>query len=174
MKVPITFIFKLSENGDIEVSVDRAALNEYIDRILDLAVDAMSKGIGIQGTAGEQVSDLLKYMYGATGLKESVKKELNIEQALDNIIKDSGIDQISSYNVSDARLYINNTCMDVETDGTTLKLTSDEKEALPVGNYEMPFPIKMERRGNAGGDKKTAEDGPETPDKKEKQDKKEE
>ena len=152
MKVPVTFVFDLKENGDVDVSVDRAALNEYIDRILDLAVETMSKGIGMQGESGEQVSDLLKYMYGATGIKEKVKKELNIEQALDNIIKESGIDQISSYNVDDAKLYLNNTCMDVKVDGSTLTLTSDEKDALPVGKYEMPFPIKMERRGTSGGE----------------------
>lgn len=143
MKIPITFLFDIRDDETIEVSVDYDALDEYVDKILDLAVDAVNKGIGTEGLTSSEVSNWIKYMYGATGIKDSIKSKLNFREALDNLLKDAGMDKPIPYRVEDGRLYIGETGMDPEIKDDVLTLTSGDGTSLVMGNYEMTFPVKM-------------------------------
>lgn len=144
MKIPIDFLFDLKADGSIEVSVDYDALNKYIDKVLDLAVETMGKGVEANIPGNPNLSALLKNMYNSTGLKDNIKEQLNIQEALDNLLKEAGVDKIDSYSAKDGHLYIGTACMDVSSDEETLTLTSQESEALAVGHYKMPYPIKMQ------------------------------
>ncbi|MBR5407673.1 MAG: hypothetical protein IK111_08525 [Lachnospiraceae bacterium] len=146
MKIPIVFLFKLDREGSIDVSVDYDALNEYIDKVLDLAVDAMSKGIEKEGLNIPGLSGMLKQVTQATGIKDKVKKELNIQAELDRLLKDSGLDKFDSFRVEDGHLYIGTACIDVSLNDDELTLTSEGSSALGVGSYKMPYPIRMTRR----------------------------
>ena len=144
MKIPICFLFDIKEDGSIEVSVDYDALNEYIDKVLDLAVETMSKSATEAIPGNVDFTNLLKGMYNASGVKDDIKEKLNIQGALDNLLKDAGVDKIDSYRIEDGHLYIGTACMDVSVEDTIMTLTSDDSEALAVGYYKMPYPIKME------------------------------
>ena len=78
-------------------------------------------------------------------MKDNIKEQLNIQEALDNLLKESGVDKIDSYRAQDGHLYIGTACMDVSYEEDTLILVSDDSEALAVGHYKMPYPIKMNR-----------------------------
>ena len=144
MKIPINFLFDLKADGTIEVSVDYDALNEYIDKVLDLAVEAMGKGVEANLPGNADISAILKNMYSSSGMKDKVKEQLNIQEALDNLLKEAGVDKIDSYRAGDGHLYIGTACMDTELKEGTLTLTSEDSEALAVGHYKMPYPIKMQ------------------------------
>ena len=158
MKIPIMFLFDLKADGSIDVSVDYDALNDYIDKILDLAVDAVNNGLSTEGLSSPEISQWIKYMYGASGVKESIKKKLNIREALDGLLHEAGVDEIDSYRVEDGRLYIGETCMNVDIKDNELTLTSDESNALAIGKYEMKFPIKMIRNVEEGEEEKHEDD----------------
>ncbi|MBR4719257.1 MAG: hypothetical protein IKP31_03320 [Lachnospiraceae bacterium] len=145
MKIPINFLFELKDDSSIEVSVDYDALNEYIDKVLDLAVETMSKGASEAIPGNADLSAILKGMYNSSGIKDNIKEQLNIQGALDNLLKEAGVDKIDSYRVEDGHLYIGTACMDVSVEDTTMTLTSKDSEALAVGQYKMPYPIKMEK-----------------------------
>lgn len=145
MKIPIIFIFDLKDDGSIDVSVDYDALNAYIDKVLDLVVETMSKGVEANIPGNVDISSLLKNVYSSTGMKDNIKEQLNIQEALDNLLKESGVDKIDSYRAKDGHLYIGTACMDVSCEEDTLILVSDDSEALAVGHYKMPYPIKMNR-----------------------------
>ncbi len=146
MRIPIVFLFKLDREGNIDVSVDYDALNEYIDKVLELAVEAVSKGIEKEGLKIPGLSGMLKQVTEATGVKEKVKKELNIQAELDRLMTDSGLDKFDSYRVEDGHLYIGTACMDVSVKDDDLTLNSEGSSALGVGSYKMPYPIKMKKR----------------------------
>lgn len=144
MKIPIEFLFDLKDDSSIEVSVDYDALNEYIDKVLDLAVETMGNGVEANLPGNIDVSTILKNMYSKTGMKDNIKEQLKIEEALDNLLKEAGVDKIDSYSSKDGHLYIGTACMDASFEEETLTLTSDDSEALAVGHYKMPYPIKMQ------------------------------
>lgn len=145
MKIPIIFIFDLKDDGSIDVSVDYDALNAYIDKVLDLVVETMSKGVEANIPGNVDISGLLKNVYSSTGMKDNIKEQLNIQEALDNLLKESGVDKIDSFRAKDGHLYIGTACMDVSCEEDTLILVSEDSEALAVGHYKMPYPIKMNR-----------------------------
>ena len=126
--------------------MDYDALNEYVDKILDLAVDAVNNGLGVEGLTDSEVSNWIKYMYGASGIKDSIKKQLNFREALDTLLRNAGMDKPIPYRVEDGRLYIGETGMDVMIEEDVLTLTSEDGSSLIMGNYEMAFPVKMKRR----------------------------
>lgn len=146
MKIPIVFRFDIKEDETINVSVDYDALDEYVDKILDLAVDAVNNGLGVEGLTDSEVSNWIKYMYGASGIKDSIKKQLNFREALDTLLKNAGMDKPVPYRVEDGRLYIGETGMDAVIEEDVLTLTSEDGSSLVMGNYEMTFPVKMKRR----------------------------
>ncbi len=160
MKIPIVFLFNIKEDDTINVSVDYDALNDYVDKILDLAVDAVNNGIGVEGLSSSEVSNWIKYMYGASGIKDSIKKKLNFREALDELLKNAGMDQPIPYRVEDGRLYIGETGMNVVIEEGVMTLTSEDGSSLIMGNYEMAFPVKMKRQDDR------EEDGSDTPEKK--------
>ncbi|MCR5507736.1 MAG: hypothetical protein K6F34_03525 [Lachnospiraceae bacterium] len=145
IKIPIVFLFKLDDKGSIDVTIDYDALDEYIDKVLDLAADALSNGLEAEGLSNPAISSMLKQLYGSTGLKDKVRSELNIRQELDSLMTEAGLDKFDSYNVEDGHLYIGTACIDVSLTGDVLTLTSEGSKALGVGNYSMPYPIKMVR-----------------------------
>lgn len=144
MKIPIYFLFDLKADGSIKVTVDYDALNEYIDKVLDLAVEAMAGGVETNLPGNSDITALLKNMYSSSGMKDKIKEQLNIQEALDNLLKESGVDKIDSFTVEDGHLYIGTACMDVSFEEETLTLSSETSEALAVGHYKMPYPIKMQ------------------------------
>lgn len=143
MKIPIYFLFDLNADGSIKVTVDYDALNEYIDKVLDLAVEAMAGGVETNLPGNSDITAILKNMYSSSGMKDKIKEQLNIQEALDNLLKESGVDKIDSFTVEDGHLYIGTACMDVSFEEETLTLSSETSEALAVGHYKMPYPIKM-------------------------------
>ncbi len=166
MKIPIVFLFKLDREGSIDVSVDYDALNEYIDRIIELAVEAVGKGIQDDGIKIPGLQGMLKQVTEAAGVKEKVKKELNIQAELDRLLTESGLEKFDSYEVKDGHVYIGTACIDASVKGDELTLTSEGSAALGVGSYKMPYPIRMTRRPDkkdsvssnkaSGGDKDKA------------------
>ncbi len=152
MKIPIVFLFDLKSDGSIDVSIDYDALEEYIDKILDLAVDTVNNGLESGGIVTPGVSSWLKDMYGKTGIKDKIKKELDLRGTLDSMMTESGIDGIDSYSVKDCRLFIGTAGMDVRVKNDMLTLTSEGNSALAVGSYKMPYPIKMKAYKASDGD----------------------
>ena len=66
------------------VEADMAAM---VQRSRGVA-ETMSKGVEANIPGNVDISGLLKNMYSSTGMKDNIKEQLNIQEALDNLLKD--------------------------------------------------------------------------------------